>query len=30
VRVIVPGVESWALNRGRFGQRAVDFWTQHA
>lgn len=30
VRVIVPGIESWALNRGRFGQRAVDFWTQNA
>ena len=30
VRVIVPGIESWALNRGRFGQRAVDFWKQHA
>jgi ribosomal protein S12 methylthiotransferase accessory factor len=30
VRVIVPGIESWALDRGRFGQRAVDFWKQHA
>jgi ribosomal protein S12 methylthiotransferase accessory factor len=30
VRVIVPGVESWALNRGRFGQRALNFWKQHA
>jgi ribosomal protein S12 methylthiotransferase accessory factor len=30
VRVIVPGIESWALNRDRFGQRAVDFWKQHA
>jgi ribosomal protein S12 methylthiotransferase accessory factor len=30
VRVIVPGIESWALNRSRFGQRAVDFWIQNA
>jgi len=30
VRVIVPGIESWAMDRGRFGQRAVDFWIQHA
>jgi ribosomal protein S12 methylthiotransferase accessory factor len=30
VRVIVPGIESWALNRSGIGQRAVDFWIQHA
>lgn len=30
VRVIVPGIESWALNRSCIGQRAVDFWIQNA
>ena len=30
VRVVVPGIESWAMDRGRFGQRAVDFWKRHA
>jgi ribosomal protein S12 methylthiotransferase accessory factor len=30
VRVVVPGIESWAMDRGRFGQRAVNFWKQHA
>lgn len=30
VRVIVPGIENWALNYGRLGQRAVNFWKQHA
>jgi YcaO-like protein with predicted kinase domain len=30
VRVIVPGIESWAMDRGRFGQRAVNFWKRHA
>jgi ribosomal protein S12 methylthiotransferase accessory factor len=30
VRVIAPGIESWAMDRGRFGQRAVNFWKQHA
>jgi YcaO-like protein with predicted kinase domain len=29
VRVIVPGVESWAMDHGRLGQRAVEFWKQH-
>lgn len=30
VRVIVPGIESWAMDRGRLGPRAVEFWKQHA
>lgn len=30
VRVIVPGIENWAVDRGRFGQRALNFWKQHA
>jgi ribosomal protein S12 methylthiotransferase accessory factor len=30
VRVIVPGIESWAMDRGRLGQRAVNFWKRHA
>jgi ribosomal protein S12 methylthiotransferase accessory factor len=30
VRVIVPGIESWALNHGRLGSRAVEFWKRHA
>jgi ribosomal protein S12 methylthiotransferase accessory factor len=30
VRVIVPGIESWALDHGRLGSRAVEFWKQHA
>jgi ribosomal protein S12 methylthiotransferase accessory factor len=30
VRVIVPGIENWALDHGRLGHRAVNFWTQHA
>ena len=30
VRVIVPGIESWALDRSRLGQRAVNFWKQNA
>jgi ribosomal protein S12 methylthiotransferase accessory factor YcaO len=29
IRVIVPGIESWALDRGRFGRRALDFWKRH-
>jgi YcaO-like protein with predicted kinase domain len=29
VRVIVPGIESWALDRGRLGPRALEFWKQH-
>jgi YcaO-like protein with predicted kinase domain len=29
VRVIVPGIESWALDRGRLGPRAVEFWKQN-
>jgi YcaO-like protein with predicted kinase domain len=29
VRVIVPGIESWALDHGRLGHRAVEFWKQH-
>ncbi|HZQ43447.1 MAG TPA: YcaO-like family protein [Acidobacteriaceae bacterium] len=30
VRVIVPGIENWALDHGRFGPRALAFWKQHA
>jgi ribosomal protein S12 methylthiotransferase accessory factor len=30
VRVIVPGIENFALDHGQFGQRAVNFWKQHA
>ncbi len=30
VRVIVPGIENWALDHGRIGPRALDFWKQHA
>jgi YcaO-like protein with predicted kinase domain len=30
VRVIVPGIESWATDHGRLGPRAVAFWKQHA
>lgn len=30
VRVIVPGIENWAVDRGRFGQRALGFWKKHA
>ena len=29
VRVIVPGIENWALDHGRLGDRAVKFWKQH-
>lgn len=29
VRVIVPGIENWPLDHGRFGQRAVNFWKRH-
>ena len=29
IRVIVPGIENWALDRGRLGQRALDFWKKH-
>jgi ribosomal protein S12 methylthiotransferase accessory factor len=30
VRVIVPGIENWALDHGRLGDRALNFWKQHA
>ena len=30
VRVIVPGMESWALDRGKLGPRATAFWREHA
>jgi ribosomal protein S12 methylthiotransferase accessory factor len=30
VRVIVPGIELWASDHGRLGQRAVEFWKRHA
>ena len=26
VRVIVPGIENWALDHGRLGDRALNFW----
>ncbi len=30
VRVIVPGVETWALDHGKLGRRAVEFWKAYA
>jgi ribosomal protein S12 methylthiotransferase accessory factor len=30
VRVIVPGIENWALDHGRLGPRALEFWKQNA
>jgi ribosomal protein S12 methylthiotransferase accessory factor len=30
VRVIVPGIENWALDHGRLGRRALEFWKTHA
>jgi ribosomal protein S12 methylthiotransferase accessory factor len=30
VRVIVPGIENWALDHGRFGHRALEFWKKYA
>ena len=30
VRVIVPWMESWALDRGKLGPRATAFWREHA
>lgn len=30
VRVIVPGIEFWAADRGRLGPRALAFWKEHA
>ena len=30
VRVLVPGLEFWALDQGKVGERAVRFWNQHA
>lgn len=30
VRVIVPGIELWATDRGRLGRRAVAFWKENA
>jgi ribosomal protein S12 methylthiotransferase accessory factor YcaO len=29
VRVLVPGLEFWAIDQGKLGQRAVRFWRQH-
>jgi len=29
LRVLVPGLESWALEAGKLGSRAVAFWRQH-
>jgi ribosomal protein S12 methylthiotransferase accessory factor len=30
VRVIVPGIENWALDHGRLGDRALSFWKKYA
>jgi ribosomal protein S12 methylthiotransferase accessory factor len=30
VRVIVPGIENWALDHGRLGNRALEFWKKYA
>jgi ribosomal protein S12 methylthiotransferase accessory factor len=30
VRVMAPGLEFWALDRGKIGPRALDFWRRHA
>ncbi len=30
VRLMVPGLESWALNHGRLGKRALEFWRTNA
>ena len=30
VRVMVPGLEFWWLDRGEIGPRALEFWRQHA
>jgi ribosomal protein S12 methylthiotransferase accessory factor YcaO len=30
VRVLIPGLEFWALDHGKLGSRAVQFWRQHA
>lgn len=30
VRVIVPGLETWAVNRGPMGKRALAYWRAHA
>jgi len=29
VRVLVPGLEFWAMDQGKIGPRAVEFWHQH-
>ncbi len=29
VRVLVPGLEFWALDQGKLGHRATKFWQQH-
>ncbi|HEX5284233.1 MAG TPA: YcaO-like family protein [Bryocella sp.] len=30
VRVIVPGIENWALDHGRLGPRSLEFWKKYA
>jgi ribosomal protein S12 methylthiotransferase accessory factor len=30
VRMIVPGIENWALDHGRLGQRALEYWRRYA
>ena len=29
VRVIIPGIESWAIDRGRIGERALNVWRKN-
>jgi ribosomal protein S12 methylthiotransferase accessory factor len=29
VRVVVPGLESWAMNHGTVGTRALEHWRRH-
>jgi len=30
VRVLVPGLEFWSIDQGKLGDRALQFWRQHA
>jgi ribosomal protein S12 methylthiotransferase accessory factor len=30
VRVLVPGLEFWAMDQGKIGPRAAEFWCKHA
>ncbi len=29
IRVLVPGLEFWSVDRGRLGERALEFWRRH-